>query len=86
MGFYRRSVVEIRNELSRQAVSLAAAEEALDRHRAELAQAMKQRKALERLEEKLTARAASGRRRQDQKDLDEMHAAHATGSFGRDET
>ena len=72
---YRRRVSEIRAELAVQGHGLTAAREVLASRRVELAGAIKQRRALERLARKRAAARADGHRRGEQKELDDLHAA-----------
>ena len=75
MGAYRKRIGEMQKELSRGRPELMAAEEVVARHRLELAVAIRRRRALERLAERVATVEAAGRGRKTQKDLDEMHAA-----------
>ena len=76
MGAYRTRIGDIQKELSCQRPKLVAAEKLVSRHRLELAGAIRRRRALERLAERVATTEAAGRGRRTQKDLDEMHAAH----------
>lgn len=77
MAGYRRQAGEIRVELSSQRRRLAAGELVLASRRVELAAAIKQRRALERLANKRSAAGAAENQRRWQKELDDLHSARA---------
>ena len=84
---YRRRVEDVRRSLRDQAQGLAEAGKALAAARLDLARAIKERRALDRLSLKARAVAAALRARREQKELDEMHAAYeAVGSARSAET
>jgi len=76
---YRRQVSEIRCELTREARRLAVAEQVLASRRMELASAIKQRRSLHRLSRKRSAARAARWQRRQEKEMDDLHAARATG-------
>jgi flagellar export protein FliJ len=75
LAFYRRCVAELRGELARKRPELASAQETLQARRTELAQRMKQTKAMERLIERQEARAAADAMHKEVRELDQAHAA-----------
>ncbi len=82
MGAYRRRVQIVQAELSREARNLASAQKSLSARRAELADAIKQRRAMASLRRKLSAALLLDKRRRGQKELEETHAMHAATGFG----
>lgn len=86
MTGYRRQVSELRTERSVQGRRLSASEQVLALRRVELAGAIRQRRALERLARKRSAAAAATDQRLEQKELDDLHAVRtAAETPGRDE-
>ena len=77
MTGYRRQAGEMRVELSSQRRRLAAGDLVLASRRVELAGAIKQRRALDRLAHKRSAAEAAENQRRWQKELDDLHAARA---------
>jgi flagellar export protein FliJ len=77
---YRQVLREINLELVEQAKRLATVSAELELRRSELAEARKQRKAMEALRDRLAGQVASRRARGEIKALDELHAARAAAA------
>jgi len=74
---YRQLVVDIRKDLAGRRKYLAAAKDVVAGRRKELAAAMKQRRVLSRLKERLLTGQAEAARRQASRESEESHAARA---------
>jgi flagellar export protein FliJ len=74
------AVADIAAAVENQARLLAEAGEVMKQRRSALLEAMKRRKAVARLRERVLAREALRRRRMDVKELDETHAAYAAAT------
>ena len=74
MAGYSRQAGEIRGELVRESRRLAVAGQMLASRRVELADAIRQRRSLDRLAQKRSAAEAAEDQRRRQKELDDLHA------------